>query len=544
MGNRVVPVTTATLGHGKAQGHDEAWAGVTDANLRRRLQNRLNQRESRRRRAAERAAATGTAKALNEPAHTNLRPVAPKPIVSKPWDDGTPSWDVSSEDNLASGSLIPGDFGNDGYPNLADGMLGSEFADSIRTQSVGALSRYPARVHRCPDVNILPGPISCVADAQRIWHYALTIVLPTLGVKTQEGEPLHVALFRSATLEQAVFYAVLVGGSTQRLTQTQSREDARVLMIAQNKTAEAVRESLARGMVTEGILFAIMTLALKRNDGSSSIPVAQRYRGGFSSPVRNVGGLNWVGQLQFAPDHTSMAIQLLRDRQTRGNSLPGLLDYFQLSELYRASLNLTRPGVDLRPHTNMPPDGDTIAQFGLWEPDSFIVHDALKQVVADMRVCCLLIKQMSNMDADVNHFIRLRNEMQYRLLCISDDQNKAELLAIMIFSYGVIFPISDPWPLGQLTKKLYFEILAETAFDEARAQLLLWASVIGGIASWGGEFQGGYTLLVAKHANTLGVQGWDEVVEILDKFLWLDTACSAGGQLVWGNALVYLETTV
>ncbi|KAH7141425.1 hypothetical protein B0J13DRAFT_556820 [Dactylonectria estremocensis] len=481
----------------------------------------------------------GTAKALDQSPRTNLRPVAPKPVVSKPWDDSTSSWDIYSSDHLPSRSLIAGGFGDDGYSTLADGMTGLEFADGSSTQGAGALSRLSAHVNRSPDLNILLGPISCVTDAQRIWHYALTIVLPTLGVKTQEGEPLHVALFRSATMEQAVFYAVLVGGATQRLTQTQSQEDARVLMIAQNKTAEAVRESLARGTVTEGILFAIMTLALKRNDGSTSIPVAQRYIGGFSSPVRNVGGLDWVGQLQFSSAHTSMCIQLLRDRWTRGNSLPGLLDYLQLSELYRASLNLTRPEVDLRSHADV--SRDALAQFGLGEPDRFQVHDALKAVVADMRVCCQLIKQMSDQDAEVKYFIRLRNEMQYRLLCISTDQNKAELLAIMIFSYGVIFPISDPWPLSQLTKKLYFEILAETAFDEARTKLLLWASAIGAIASCGGEFQGGYTLLVAKHANTLGVQGWDEAVKILDTFLWLDSACSGGGQLVWGNALVYME---
>lgn len=48
MGDRVVRAMNATQDRDEAHDNDngEAWAGVTDASLRRRLQNRLNQRES------------------------------------------------------------------------------------------------------------------------------------------------------------------------------------------------------------------------------------------------------------------------------------------------------------------------------------------------------------------------------------------------------------------------------------------------------------------------------------------------------------------
>ncbi|KAH6995101.1 hypothetical protein EDB80DRAFT_728627 [Ilyonectria destructans] len=522
------------------EGNEETWIGIADPNLRRRLQNRLNQRESRRRKAAERAAA-GKVQALEQGIETHLRQVASRPLVPHPCDDSASARDSSSTNSSESGTLAS-EVSGDICLTLPDDMVGVEFVGS-GTQDDMALSRGSADVPRAPNINHLLEPISCVADAQRIWHYALTIILPTLGVKTREGEPLHVALYRSATLEPAVFYATLVGGATQRLTLTQSQEDARVLLIAQNKTAEAVRESLAKGTISDGTLFAIMSLGLKGNESTTSIPVAKRYQGGFSSPVRNIGGLNWLGQLQFATTHASMWIQLLRDRMTQGSNMPGLPDYLQLSDLYRASLNLTRPGLDLYDYTSLSRDGDAIQYFGSWEADSFDLHDALKEVATDMWICCQLIKQKFHQNGDLNYFIRLRNDIQHRLLCLPPDQDKVELLAIMIFSYGVIFPISDPWPLSKLTKKLYFEILDELAFTDARRQFLLWASVIGGIAAWGGEFQDVYTLLVAKHAKSLGIEGWDQAIEILDKFLWLHTACYTGGRLVWGKALMYMETT-
>ncbi|KAF7546717.1 hypothetical protein G7Z17_g8237 [Cylindrodendrum hubeiense] len=500
-----------------------------------------NWRVEGRRKAAERAT-VGDAQALEQGTHSRLRQVAPRPIVATHHDESK-SGSSSSSSNSALGTLAS-EVGDYRFEPLPDEMLGLEFAGSS-THDLMTLSRHTADVPRSLDINPLLQPISCVADAQRIWHYALTIILPTLGVKTREGEPLQVALYRSATLEPAVFYATLVGAATQLLTLTQSQADARVLLIAQNKTAEAVRGSLASGTITDGTLFAIMSLALKRNDVSTSMPVAKRYHGGFSSPVRNVGGLDWLGQLQYASTHASMWIQLLRDRLSQGISLPGLADYLQLSDLYRASVNLTRPEFDVYQYTHVSRDDDVIRQLGRWETDSFHVHDTLKEIVNDMRICCQLIKQTFHQNGDLNYFIRLRNEIQYRLLCIhsDSDQDKAELLAIMIFSYGVIFPISDPWPLSQLTKNLCFEILEETAFTDERRQFLLWASVIGGIAAWGGEFQDVYTLTFAKHAKSLGLESWDEAIGIFDKFLWLDTACYAGASLVWSKALMYMETT-
>ncbi|CAM1507994.1 Fc.00g048420.m01.CDS01 [Cosmosporella sp. VM-42] len=401
----------------------------------------------------------------------------------------------------------------------------------------------PGSVPRSPRADPLPGPISCVTDAKRIWHYALTILLPTLGVKTRTGEPLHEALYHSATLELAVFYATLTGGAAQRVILTQSPEDSRVLLIAQGKTAEAVRASLERGILTNGTLFAIMSLAIKQNQYSASLPVEKRYQGAFSSPVQNIGGLDWLGQLQYAPEHASMWPRLLRSRSS-GITHPGLNDYLQLSDLYRASLSLTKPEMELQSRAMLPWDNDAIHSPQLWELEGFEAHSELKDIVLDMRHCCQLIKNITEAGDDPEYFIRHRNSVQHRLLCLPQDRDKLALHATMIFSYGAIFPISDPQPMGKLTKKLSFGILDPKLVASHSEEFLLWASMIGGISAWGGEFQAVFTLIVAQQAELLGVSDWNEAVPILEKFLWLDQACDNGGRLIWEQALASTETGI
>ncbi|KAK7424151.1 hypothetical protein QQZ08_008757 [Neonectria magnoliae] len=507
----------------------ETWIGITDVNLRRRIQNRINQRESSRQTARN-------AQSLRQDSSQS----APRPIVPKACNDGVSLASAYRSGNSRLEALLSDVSRGKGARTGNDvEMLGSSFTGD-NGQSILALSQCFSEVPRSPNVNILLEPVSCVADAQRIWHYALTTLLPTLGVKTREGEPLTMALYRSATLEPAVFYATLAGGAVQRLALTHSPEDARVLLIAQTKTAEAVRESLTKESITDGTLFAIMALALKYDSASTLVPVGCPQPNGFLSPVRSIGGLDWLGHLRFNPTHASMWIKLLRDRLAAGSSLPGLTDYLQLSDLYRASLALLQPEMEL--YTTISRDNDPIRPSSLWNVDDFHIHDALHAVITDMWACCQLIEQVSH-QRDLNYFIRRRNEMQHHLLCLPRDQDKVELLAVMLFSYGVIFPISDPWPLTHLTKKLCFEILDQSNLTGTRRHFLLWASVIGGISAWGGELQEAYTLLVAKHAKSVGILDWDHAVRVLDQFLWLDAACDAGGRLVWNRALMHMEVT-
>lgn len=84
-------------------------------------------------------------------------------------NDTASSRDSSSSGSSESGTLAS-EVSGDVCPALPDDMVGVEYVGS-GTQDVMALSRHSADVPRAPNINHLLEPISCVADAQRIWHY-------------------------------------------------------------------------------------------------------------------------------------------------------------------------------------------------------------------------------------------------------------------------------------------------------------------------------------------------------------------------------------
>lgn len=368
------------------------------------------------------------------------------------------------------------------------------------------------------------------------------VLLPTLGTKTLSGEPLPVALHRSAIHDVHVLFGVLVGGAGQRLSQTHSEQDFQDFIKVQVRLAALVRKNIELGTITDGVLFAILALSIKRNDYTANLSPSERYAGGFRSPVKAVGGLDWLGGIELAADHIGMLTTLIGNLLSTSQPIsPGLREYMQMADLLRASLTLTRPEIELsesylavlsnEAQTIRPPVQDAAA---------FDVDPLLRDILLDIKLTCRLINKYSGsipFDSQTSKFVQYRDLIQYRLLCLSPGKDDLCRLAALIFNYGVIFPISDPRPIWKLTKELYFAILNPGIIAHESREFMLWVAIIGGIAATGRELHHVFVTLVAQYANALRLHDWSAVLQVLERYLWLDLACGDSGRDLWMAAV-------
>jgi hypothetical protein len=67
--------------------------------------------------------------------------------------------------------------------------------------------------------------------------------------------------------------------------------------------------------------------------------------------------------------------------------------------------------------------------------------------------------------------------------------------------------------------------------------VLLWTLVLGGIAAIDTPERHWFASQLAWIVRRLDIDDWEGVEAILGSFLWLDSACSQGGQLLWSESM-------
>jgi len=147
-------------------------------------------------------------------------------------------------------------------------------------------------------------------------------------------------------------------------------------------------------------------------------------------------------------------------------------------------------------------------------------------------------------------FIDRRNSVQHRLISLPSGQ---ELLdeevtniclyesirnAALIYSAAVTFPL--PALSGHFHKlvSILQPLLETSKFNPCWRKCpktLLWILVLGGIAALDTIEREWFVIHIAVLAKVLKVASWEQVVEIMEGFLWLDSACDAGGQVLWAE---------
>ncbi|KZL75535.1 hypothetical protein CT0861_11682 [Colletotrichum tofieldiae] len=502
----------------------ETWQGVADAKLRRKLQNRLNQRLSRKRKATEREVIAQALAARHDNSAAIPRPILPKPVLqSSDADEPALAAQQVNESSRLGENII-----NVGHSHGAASQ-----------QTLGAPTTLPRGI----STFFAAYPDLLDPHFLRIFQFTITSLLPTVGYQTAAGEPLQAALCRAAMSDPLVFHAVLVGGASQLTFRTRSIEDNRVLLKAESQIARTVHLQLSAGTTTisDTVLFAIMSMALKQNTYLLSLAPKDRYAGDFDTPVKSFGGLDWMGLIDMAPDHTAMWMYLLKARDASlSDKVPGLIDYLQATDLLRASALLQKPRMEMQEAFRFLADEAAAIRPDTSEADAFHVEAHFKNIILDIRICCQLIDTFLGgehpISSETSRFIHYRNLVLYRLLSLPPGVSEMCRLTILIFNYGVLYPFPDPRLLWKLTRQLA-AILSDSEYTPNEdVGCLLWSAVIGGIAAAGTIIYDSFVASVSTFASVLGLDEWSDTVDLLQSFVWQERACGIGGRALWARA--------
>jgi len=181
----------------------------------------------------------------------------------------------------------------------------------------------------------------------------------------------------------------------------------------------------------------------------------------------------------------------------------------------------------------------------------FGLNEAMARVLQEMVDLTILIDCHCRGTIPIKNFtayIDRRNSVQHRLMSLpsGDELFEEEVISVclyksiryaaFIYSAAVTFPL--PALSGHFHKlaALLQPLLESSKFDTCWRncpKTLLWILTLGGIAASGTREQEWFVKNIAIVAKVLKLGRWEQVTAVLEEFLWLDSACDAGGRILW-----------
>ncbi|KAK8137076.1 hypothetical protein PG984_005016 [Apiospora sp. TS-2023a] len=476
--------------HRFAVDEDEQWAArSTDASLRRKVQNRLNQRA---------LLPQDLASDHNRRRRVELRS---RPLLPRGAAQEQPSSDRPSE---GRNSLTP-------------------------PRQINALQ--------------LLSPSLEDYHTRKNFFLAYTIQWPKYNVPGGEFSP--ASFFHLCIRDPLLLHTVVNGIAIYRLSTSQYySEDLQTFWNTQNQVSCGVRAALAAGVVSDAVLNAVRVLGTRI---TVAPPGGVVTRGYFSSVgIESVGGLELEGLLDFADDHYLVLAQLV---EARGGlikvQLPGIAEKINRVDVLRASLRNEQPLFDLpRSAIHVLQQELESHRFLIDGADAFhFVEQEFKAILMDLRHCCVLIeahleRTRSGLPSSLGSLGHCRDIVQNRLLSLPPSRGAVEIarLAALAFTYGVTYPLPRP-SVNRRTCTFLLRALAEAECSPELHddEFLLWAAMIGALGLGAAEGTSGFVRYLRCIAERLGLMLWEDVKIICEKFIWLGPACNDGAALIWAQ---------
>lgn len=153
---------------------------------------------------------------------------------------------------------------------------------------------------------------------------------------------------------------------------------------------------------------------------------------------------------------------------------------------------------------------------------------------------------------DLAVLIDRRNLVQHNLMSLptADELEYGEVSSVylyeavryaaIIYSVAVTFPLPPMTGVYEKLTSLLKAVLEESRLDicwTIYPKTLLWILVLGGIASSVTLDRSWYVKNLAAVSAALNILQWDDAVQELGQYLWLERTCDAGGRSVWLEAM-------
>ena len=197
-----------------------------------------------------------------------------------------------------------------------------------------------------------------------------------------------------------------------------------------------------------------------------------------------------------------------------------------------------------------------------WNLQDHGMTDAMLQLFDAMGSLTMAIDHYLKGEPDgltLGEIARTRTAIQKRLLLLPSDEELSVMplfspclyeacrLAGLIFSIAVVFPVPKTYAtLRTLSLRLKVSIEKSEIVRSRSSEVqyvLLWMLILGGVAALNKAERPWFVSQLVALVRILEID-WDGVEEIMENFLWLESACGSGGQLLWSEVMEYRDWTV
>jgi len=293
-------------------------------------------------------------------------------------------------------------------------------------------------------------------------------------------------------------------------------------------------------------------------------------RSPFNSPLTSLGWLNVYGNFKFVPQHVKAVGEIVTMRGGLENlELNGLSEIIAGGDVVSSTNSISKPGFPtLKRHAT---SISTIRAWAVSPPRPLIqtqaaafgrlqeygITDSMLHVFDSIGALSLAIEyhlQGKPMELGLGAIHRTRTAVQQKLLSLpaSEELNSVPSsspkpniyeccrLTALIFGVAVVYPVPNSHIVFEkLVQRLKVAItlLDIKAFGIDLSGVLLWMVVLGGIAAFDTPERSWFASQLAFIVRRLDIEEWVEMENILETFLWLESACDQGGRLLWDEAL-------
>ncbi|KAJ9624353.1 hypothetical protein H2204_010806 [Knufia peltigerae] len=421
-----------------------------------------------------------------------------------------------------------------------------------------------------------PSP-SCAAilengHVRRIHHYAATTLWPAFGHQIlSSNETLASAFFRLSMTDDLLLNSFIWPAALEMsLHCPASPENDAIMLTCQNRSLCRVRMHIENDTVNDSVIFAVLAFTISATNPGRVRNEIPRKRdeeeregscfGLFDPPLRSLGWLDYFSHFRWAEAHVSALRRLVF---ARGDldviTTPGIAEQVQSTDILQASLGLKKPNfalcqlyrhVLLHQVSVVRPPRERASVFfpeGAGQDDDDD-NEEIKDLLLDMKMYCRLLDTGSGNPATSSSSSSsswethvYRNLIQYRLLLLPESTGHTELcrLAILIFAYGVIYPLARPEPLkvliGRLRRRLESDEARVSTCTSKRTEFLLWVAVMGamGAGHSNADDEAFFISLVRTILMHLQIPSLVSLKAVMMEFLWLGPACDQGALELW-----------